>query len=292
MTRKILLWPGTAPGSEKISFSELVEDRSSDPNIRDRAVSQIVSPSLEMYSPEKPNGASMLVAPGGSFARIVIDKEGADIAKWLNTLGITVFVLTYRLPREGHDNGRYVPLQDAQRAMRLIRHHANELNLNPDRIGSMGFSAGGYVISHLGTSCNQQVYYPVDEADRCSAKPDCMVLMYPVITMDMLFGHAQSRLSLIGNSSDKETIDAFSTDKMVHSNTPKTFLCHAGDDTAVLPENSLRFYQSLQRFGVSAELHMYMQGNHGFAIRNTEGLPVADWTNQCRIWMAAIGFID
>jgi acetyl esterase/lipase len=292
MTKKILLWPGVAPGSEKIAFNEHVEDRSSDPYIKDRAVTQIKSPSLEVYLPKKSNGASMLVAPGGSLARVVIDKEGADIAEWLNTLGITVFVLTYRLPSEGHDNRQYVPLQDAQRAMRLIRSRAHEFNLDPEKTGAMGFSAGGYVISHLGTCFNQQVYSPVDDADKCSARPDCMVLMYPVISMEQNVGHVQSRISLLGDNPDKEDIDAFSTDKIVNSHTPKTFLCHASDDASVWPENSIRFYQSLQRSGVDAELHLYMQGNHGFGIRFTKGLPVAAWTDQCRAWMTAIGFIE
>ncbi|HSD38292.1 MAG TPA: alpha/beta hydrolase [Rhodocyclaceae bacterium] len=286
---EISLWPGAAPGSAALSFDEVLEERSPDTSaFFDRAITRVLRPRLAVFHPERPNGAAVLLAPGGGYQRVVWDKEGVDVARWLMGLGVTVCVLVYRLPAEGHENGRDVPLQDAQRAMRLVRQHAAEWGVDAERVGAMGFSAGGHVISSLATGFERAVYAQVDAADALSARPDFVVLGYPVISMDMGIAHAGSRQNLLGGdpdaAPDAATLKAFSSDECVSAATPETFILLPDDDAAVPPENSIRYYLALRRAGVKAELHVFRDGGHGFGIRLATG-PVSVWTTLCENWL-------
>lgn len=285
------LWPGEAPGSAGLAVQEQLVERSEDPaTFKDRAVSGITLPTLTVCRPEKPNGLAMLVAPGGGYQRIVVDKEGLEIAEWLNALGITVFLLKYRLPGEGHANGSEVFLQDAQRAMRLIRANAIRFGISPMRVGAMGFSAGGHVVASLGTRFDAKVYEPVDAVDGNSARPDFMVLGYPVITMDATYAHAGSRQNLLGETPSAETVKLHSAEFNVTPQTPPCFIVLPDDDTSVPAENSVRFYFALRRGGVRCEMHIYQQGGHGFGIRLAKG-PVRGWTRLCEDWLRLNGWL-
>lgn len=280
------IWPGVAPGSEGVDIVETIEERSSDPALPDRAITRVLRPTLTAFLPERPNGAAMLVAPGGGYVRHAIDNEGYTFAKWLNGLGITAFVLKYRLPCDGHRLRDLVALQDAQRAMRLIREGAERWGLGPDRIGAIGSSAGGHLIASLATRFDEAAYASVDGADQVSARPNAVVLMYPVITMDPLFAHAGSRASLLGDSPSEAMQHASSCERNVRPETPPTFLSHANDDPSVDPENSIRFYLALRAAGVSAEMHIFESGGHGHGISYAAG-PERQWTGLCETWLQA-----
>nr|WP_272868051.1 alpha/beta hydrolase [Caldimonas tepidiphila] len=220
--------------------------------------------------------------------REVLDKEAVEVARLYAQQGITVFVLTYRLPGEGHENGKDVTLQDAQRAVRVVRAHAKEWGLDENRIGFMGFSAGGHMASMLGAKFAQEVYRPQDAADRLSARPDYLMLLYPVVSMQDGVTHADTKKALLGSNPGKALEDQYSADLHVTRSAPPTLLILADDDTDVVPENSIRYYQALKRAGVPAEMHIFAQGKHGFAVKFTKGLPVAVWPETGLSWMKAV----
>ncbi|MDQ7989294.1 MAG: alpha/beta hydrolase [Candidatus Dactylopiibacterium sp.] len=290
--QQIELWPGVAPGSEGVSLEQTVEERSPDTAaFHDRAVTGIERPTLTAYLPEKPNGTSIVLAPGGGYVRVVLDKEGIEIARWLNGFGITVFLLLYRLPGEGHAQRNFVPLQDAQRALRLVRANAAAWGLAPDRVGAMGCSAGGHVISSLATLFGRQAYAPVDAVDDVSARPDFVSLLYPVITMDARWAHKGSREKLLGCSPDAPPAaaleEAWSTEKQVGRDTPPCFITHAADDESVPVHNALDFHRALVTQGVEGALHIFERGGHGHGIRLAVGKPVEAWTGLFERWLRA-----
>ncbi len=288
----INLWSDTAPGSEGLSLSEEIIERSNNPaEGNDRFVWKITNPSLTVHLSAKPNGAGIIAAPGGGYQRVVVDKEGDELAPWLNSLGITLFVLRYRLPGEGHRPGADAPLQDAQRALRLIRKNAPAWGIDPNRIGVMGFSAGGHVASSLAVKYNQMIYQPIDDIDEVNAKPDFLILGYPVVTMKDEYVHLGSRTQLLGVQPAKEQIDAYSNELHVTKDTPQTFIMHAGDDRSVPIENSINFYLGLKKARVSAEMHLFKDGGHGYSIRFTHGKTCEQWPLLCGQWLKAIGII-
>lgn len=288
---EMAIWPGTAPGSENATAKPEVIERSKDPAIKDRAVVGVIRPTLEIWKPERPNGTAVIVLPGGAYQRVVVDKEGMEMGQRLTQDGITVFVLTYRLPGGGHANASDVALQDAQRAVRLVRKNAAAWGLNPDRVGVMGFSAGGHAAASLGTKFDRKVYDPLDEADRLSARPDFLALIYPVISMETGVTHEVSRKELIGAEPSPAAIEAYSLDRQVRPDMPPVFLLHADNDSAVVPENSIRFYQALRANKIPTELHIFRKGEHGFAMRFTKGLPVAVWPDLYVAWVQNLGMI-
>lgn len=288
---ELALWPGVAPGSQRLDLRETVTERSKDPKQRDRFVMGVTCPRLLLFPAAKPNGTGVIIAPGGGYVRTVLDKEGFETARWLAARGVSAFVLLYRLPGEGHAQRADVPLQDAQRAVRLVRGRARDFGLDARRIGVLGFSAGGHVAASVATRFDARVYSPVDELDRGSARPDFSILLYPVISMAAGFGHGGSRQALLGEAPSAAAISHYSLENAVTSATPPALLILTDDDTAVLPENGLRYYSALHRSGVSAELHVFARGKHGFGIRLAQGLPVGSWPEVARTWLEASGLL-
>jgi acetyl esterase/lipase len=272
----ISIWPRTAPGSEEVNITETVYEGDGG------NIGKVSKPTITAFVPQNPNGIAVLILPGGGYTKVVFKKEGTEIAKWLNSFDVTAFLLKYRFPDDGHLDGKNVPLQDAQRALRVIRSNAVEWNINPHKIGVMGFSAGGHLASTLGTNYNKKVYEAVDNADGRSARPNFMVLCYPVISYDSLISENQS-----GGTPRQQLYKEYQTDLQVAVDTPPTFLVVAGDDKFELTDHSVRFYRALQKVGVNAELHIFASGDHGFALRS-EG-PVKEWPKLCKNWMNEIG---
>jgi acetyl esterase/lipase len=285
---RIPLWTRRAPGSEHIAVEQTIVERSDDPAMPDRYIAGVASPYLVVYAPEKPDGRAALVIPGGGYQRVVLDKEGtALVPAFADSGGLTLFVLRYRLPGEGHRNARDVPLADAQRAMRVIRAQAAARGLDPERVGAMGFSAGGHVAASLATRYDEAVYPHDDAIDMHSARPAWVVLGYPVIDMTVSLAHPGSRERLLGASPSPRTVRAYSPQHHVDAETPPTFLLHAADDDAVPVGNSLAYHRALLDAGVDAELHVFSRGGHGFGIRGATG-PLAAWPQLVLDWLDSL----
>ncbi len=282
-TETIDLWPGTrenpsvAPGLVNTGLIEVVTEASKDPTVYHRSVAGISKPRLCVFPAKNPNGAAMIISPGGGYARIVLDHEGYEMAAFLNSVGITCFVLFYRLPAEGWANGPDVPISDAQRAVRLVRQRANKYHIDPARVGFMGFSAGGHVAASIATRYDAKVYTAVDDADSLSARPLLAAPIYPVQTMDAAFAHMGSRVNLIGKDPTPEQIRTYSPDQNVTKDTPPCFLCHSEADNTVPVENTLNFRAALKKAGVTVETHLFPEGGHGFGLRGVVGKPTHAW---------------
>src|SRR6266496_253198 len=235
---------------------------------------------------ERATGAAIIVCPGGGYTHLA-DHEGRPVAEWLNTLGITAFVLKYRLgPRYHHP----APLQDAARAIRTIRARATEWNIDPKRIGILGFSAGGHVASTIGTHFDSGKPDASDPIERVSSRPDLMILIYPVITMRE-FTHAGSKRMLLGENPPAELVALLSNEEQVTKETPPAFLVHTANDTAVPVENSLRFAEALKKAGVPFELNIYERGPHGFGLGGKDPI-LSTWPRRCEEWLRVHGFIS
>jgi len=251
-------------------------------------VDHITRPTLTVFESarEKRNGTAVIICPGGGYGILAAGHEGADVAKVFNDAGVTAFVLRYRLPNdECMIHKEYVPLMDAQQAIYFVRSHARQYHIDPNKIGIMGFSAGGHVASTAGTH-----FEPVlKELASENVRPDFMMLIYPVISFNEEIGHIGSRDNLLGKDPDKQLVHLFSNEEQVTPRTPPTFLVHASDDDGVNPENSIRFYQALLKNKVPAELHLYEKGGHGFGLHNTTTRE--DWFKSCIDWMKANKFL-
>jgi acetyl esterase/lipase len=234
---------------------------------------------------DKASGAAIIVFPGGGYSHLSDVKEGSAVAEWLNSLGVTAFVLKYRLGMRYHAPA---PLQDATRAIRIVRSRAKEWNLDPNRIGILGFSAGGHLAASLGTHFDGGDPKAKEEVEQASSRPDLMVLLYPVITMGELT-HAGSKKNLLGDNPTPELIKNNSTELWVTKDTPPTFLAHAVADPAVPVENSLLFVEALRKAGVPFEMHLYEKGPHGFGLAPTDPV-LATWTQHCADWLGVHGF--
>jgi len=291
----IQIWPGVAPGSEGLDgqLTERIVERSETPDvIRDRYVVGITHPRLLVFEPEHPNGAAMLMLPGGGYQRVVLDKEGFESAERFNEAGITVFILTYRLPDEGHADPSDVPLQDAQRAMRTVRSVASVYGIDPARTGVIGFSAGGHLAASLATRFDAHVTEAADTIDALDARPAFAVLAYPVTRMEGDAVHAGSRDRLIGATPDAAAIGTYDIAYAARSDAPPLFLLHAADDTAVPVANSLDVFDAFTRAGVPVEMHIFAEGGHGFGIRFARGLPVEAWPDLVIGWLDRGGFLE
>lgn len=283
------LWPDGAPGAPTTPLVETVNERSTDPQITDRAVFGISRPRLTVFRPDRPNGAAVLVTPGGGYRWVVVDKEGYEIARWLSARGFTVFVLFYRLPGEGWAAGPDVALADAQRATRVIRARARDFAVDPARVAAMGFSAGGHVCADLAARFDQRIAAPVDAIDSLSARPFCAASIYPVISMRAPHAHPGSRRQLLGEAPSPAQEAAHSPDLAVPANAPPHFILHAEDDDVVPVDNALLLRAALKARGVAVETHLFAGGGHGFGLRRAAGKPVEVWPELFRAWARTVG---
>jgi acetyl esterase/lipase len=250
-----------------------------------RRIYNVTDPTLTKFTPEKPNGMSIIICPGGSYARLSIDEEGVFVAQLLNQYGITAFVLKYRLPNDTMMIDKSIaPLQDAQQAIRMVRENTAAWGLNANKIGIMGFSAGGHVASSAATHFN----FIADSSlhDTTSVRPDFAMLIYGVISFQNDIMHKGSRDNLIGKNPSDEKAKFFSNELQVTKNTPPIFLVHAGDDHTVPVENSIRFYMACQKNKVLAEMHIYPRGGHGFGLNNKT--TTDKWTDRLINWLKTL----
>lgn len=268
---EIPLWPDGVPGAPAELPAETTKDREGG---GDRWVTGVHVPTITVVHPheERATGIAVVICPGGGYGGLALDKEGHDIARWFAEFGVTGVVLKYRMPRSGGIvHGAEAPLSDVARALELVHESADEWGLDGDRIGVMGFSAGG----HLAASASTLL------AER---RPDFSILVYPVISMEEGVGHAGSRRNLLGKAPSEELVARFSCDERVTADTPPAFLVHTWDDH-VLPENSLRYATACHRAGVPVELHLFERGGHGYGMKKPE-LPVGAWPELLKAWMA------
>jgi acetyl esterase/lipase len=245
-------------------------------------------PALTVFQPPNgtANGSAVIICPGGGYGHLAEGHEGVEVAAWLNTRGVTAFVLKYRLaPRYRHP----APLQDAQRAIRTVRARASEWKIDSQRIAILGFSAGGHLASTVGTHFDEGDPKSTDLIERASCRPDLMVLCYPVISLTSPFTHVGSRNNLLGNNPDVKLLENLSNDKQVTRETPPTFLFHTSMDSAVPPENSILFYLALRAKGVPAEMHIYEQGRHGVGLA-AKDLILSTWPIRCSAWLESRSF--
>jgi acetyl esterase/lipase len=280
------LYTGTIPDSKP---SAVQETSITLPNGGVR-VSNVVQPNLTAFLPPAgtANGTAVIICPGGGYTRLSIDSEGYDVAKRLNEMGVTAFVLKYRLPNDQSQPDKSIaPLLDAQQALRLVREQAAKYSLNPERIGLMGFSAGGHLAAWAGT----QFARPVgDKPGPVSVRPAFLVLLYPVISFSDTLKHTGSRENLLGKTPTPDQIRRYSNELQVTAQTPPTFLVHAQDDRTVPVNNSIVFYQACLRHGVPAEMHLYPKGGHGFGLNNKTTKDL--WTDRLRNWLDANGWLS
>ena len=268
-TKTILLWENGAPGAQ----GQTDDDK----------------PSLTIYrtfDPKTP-GTAVIVVPGGSYGFLASNHEGRQVANWFNSMGVTAFVLKYRLgPRYHHP----IELGDAQRAIRWVRSHAEEFGISPNRVGIMGFSAGGHLSSTAETHFDAGDPKAADPIDRVSSRPDFAVLGYPVITFEPPYAHSGSAKNLLGENPDPKLVDELSNERHVTAQTPPTFLFSTSEDTVVPPENSVAFYAALHRAGVPAEIHIFEKGPHGVGL--DLGDPVlSEWPPLLVHWLRARGLL-
>lgn len=270
--KRINLWPASPPGNEKVDVKPEVIDRSTTPGFHDRAVLGVTQPTLTIFRPANADGSAVLVIPGGGYQRVVLDKEGDETARRLNEHGITAAVLIYRLPGDGWAAGRDAPLQDAQRALRLLRSGVAG-STDPSRIGVLGFSAGGDLAAALSYRHEKPTYAPLDEADRNSLRPDFAVLVYPALNWPVQIKGTPEA------SPPGVTIESF-----VNASAPPSIILHSADDGAVPVDRSLSIFTALHAVKVPAELHVFEEGGHGFGVRRAAGKPVEVWTDLVVKW--------
>ncbi|MFA9389615.1 MAG: alpha/beta hydrolase [Prolixibacteraceae bacterium] len=275
----IPLYKGTPPNSQK---TDEVEIHSSDGNLL--KISYVQNPEIEVYLPsaKMATGEAVIICPGGGYWILAYEHEGTDFAKYFNSKGIAAFVLKYRLPvSKSNILPHKTPLMDAQRAIRLVRLNAEEWNINPNKVGIMGSSAGGHLASTLSTHYNLGDSISKDPIERLSCRPDFSILLYPVITFTGEFAHVESKNALLQSEANNEELVRFYSNELhINENTPPAIMIHAADDKGVSPNNSIVYFQALQKLGIKCELHIYPEGGHGF------GLAIKDehlsgWFDQC-----------
>ncbi len=254
------LWPNGAPNSNELKGAEQEKEKS--------RISNVTNPTITVYQAKNGNGKAIIMCPGGGYTRLAMDHEGHDMAAWFNTQGITYVVLKYRLPN-GHSE---VPLSDAQQAVRMVRQHATEWGVDIHKVGIMGASAGGHLASTLAT------HFTVE------TRPDFQILLYPVITMDNAYTHKGSRENLIGKTPTKELETTYSNELQVTPETPKAFIALSNDDNAVPPQNGVNYYLALLKNKVSASLHIYPIGGHGWGFHDNFTYK-RQWTEELEKWL-------
>lgn len=271
------LWPGGAPEAVPAGLAEQTIDRAKPDEIPNRARKLTTRPRIDVMRSANPNGAALLIMPGGGYRYEVIDKEGYDVARWYAARGVTGFVLSYRFPPDGWASGADAPLADAQRAMRLIRSRAAQFGVDPERIAAMGFSAGGHLSANLAAQFARSAYRPVDRADMLTARPCLAAAIYPAILVDQFHVQPGGAPDLFGAGTTPEMLRAHNPSLHVPADAPPHWLLHAEDDPTVPPENTLALRKALLERKIPVQTHLFEKGGHGFAIRFTKGLPLEAW---------------
>jgi acetyl esterase/lipase len=277
------LWPEGVPGTPREPAVE-----SSRPSPDGELVSGVQRPTLAVWRApaDKANGTAVVICPGGGYQVLAVEKEGAETARWLNGLGVTAFVLRYRLKEWGHP----APLRDALRALRLARSRAEEFGVQPDRLGILGFSAGGHLAASASTLYDDPEGRTGAPLDAVSARPDFAVLLYPVISLVAAPAHRGSRLNLLGPDPEPALLEKLSPERQVTPATPPAFLMHTMEDKTVPLENSLLYHEALRAAGVPVELRVYERGPHGIGLR-PEHEAARLWPAACAAWLQARGFL-
>lgn len=279
------VWPDKIPGA--IS-NENYREMPGIENGKLRSTSKVTNPTLSVFIPEKQNGTAVIIFPGGGYQNLAMEKEGFKVARWLNSIGVSAFVLKYRLPSDKiMENKNLGALQDAQESVRIVRRNAEKWNINPNKIGIMGFSAGGHLGATLATKFDSIVY---PNSGNISARPDFSALIYPVISMKEDITHMGSRTNLLGKSPSLAKIEGFSSEMNVGPHTPPTFLVHAADDKAVPVENSIRYFLAINSYNIPSELHIYEKGGHGFGLGNMA--PTKNWPDAFESWLGIHNYVE
>jgi acetyl esterase/lipase len=263
----IPLWPNNAPGSLGTADDD--------------------QPTITYYPPVNPNGTAVIVMPGGGYSLVALNHEGRQVANWLNALGVTAFVLRYRIGPSYHHP---IELGDAQRSVRLVRFRAAQYGLDPKRIGVMGFSAGGHLASSVSTHFDSGNAIALDPVDRIDCRPDFAILAYAVISFQAPLAHRGSVVSLLGNRPDPSHLRELSNERHVTAQTPPTFLFATGEDDAVPPENSLVYFEALRKAGVQAEIHIFGKGPHGVGLALRDRA-LSKWPELLKNWMVALALL-
>jgi acetyl esterase/lipase len=272
---RLVLWPGSPPGGGGPVGPVQTNARG--------AISHIAEPVIEVFAPDHPNGTAMLIAAGGGYKRIERATEALPAARWLNARGITAFVLDYRLPGEGWSAGALAPLQDAQRALRLIRARAEAFSIRPDRVGVMGFSAGGHLLGLAATRATFASYRAIDAVDALSARPDMAALIYPVITLLPPYQHTSTRRVLVGDHPAQALAAEWSVQTHVTADSPPFFLVQAADDPISNPYNTVLMKAACDQAGVAAERLQLESGGHGFGMG--AGAGGREWRARFASWL-------
>ncbi len=253
-------------------------------------IKNVQKPSLEIFLPSQKNstGMAVLICPGGGYSGVAYDWEGTDYAKWLNSIGIAAFVLKYRMPQAESVKISYkAPIQDAQRAMKMIRFYASKFNIDKNKVGVIGSSAGGHLASTLGTHFEIDYYISKDSIDKELSRPNFMMLIYPVISMKNKVTHSGSRKNLLGENPTEKLVLQFSNELHITQKTPPTFIIHSGNDRAVPVENSLRLYRALVDKDVNTTMHIYPKGGHGYSLGKSK-IEAPDWSKLAAEWLKSI----
>lgn len=270
---RVHLWPGVPPGGEELAVRDETVQRSPSGPPDDIAWPHVGTPAMTVARAASPNGAAVLLIPGGGYARVAVGRAPSKIARMFAAQGITAFELLYRLPHDGWKAGPAAPLQDAQRAMRLIRAGAAKWRIDPARVAAIGFSAGGHLAGQLGEHVDAAAYDAVDAADSQPIRPVALGMFFPVVSMLPPIAHGQSRRELLGANPPEALAQAWSLERNVPASMPPTFVCHAADDKTVKAANSLAMFTALQAAGIPSELMIAEKGGHGIPLIGADGKP-------------------
>jgi acetyl esterase/lipase len=283
---RLALWPGAPPGAPAtLPVASLVMDGAR--GARQLQLRGVAHPQLNVFRAPHPDGTGLLVFPGGGYRYLSLQNEGLNVASRFTPFGVTVFVVSYRLPGEGWQQRERVPLQDAQRALRLVRHNAAVFGVDSARIGVLGFSAGGHAAAELVTGFAEKVSAPVDGADILSARPDFAGLLYAVTNLGRQLAFGQTPEALLGAGASEALVAQRSPVNHVHAGTPPCFIAHAMDDETVAPESSMDMIAACRRARVPVEGHLFESGGHGFGLQPAPNLPAARWPDLFETWLRA-----
>jgi acetyl esterase/lipase len=282
---EIRLWPGTPPGAGQVEGPEVIGTEGAGLG----AVSKVSVPRMRVYRPARPNGAAVLVAGGGGYFRIQLKKESTPAAIWLQSRGFTVFELIYRLPNDGWDAA--APFMDAQRAMKIIRSRAGEFGVDPQRIGIMGFSAGGHLAGFTAYQPARALYAGADRFETVSARPDFAVLLFPVVTLRKPYDTTRTRREIVGEKASAAAEAAWSLDTHASKDSPPTIIFAAADDPTTPPGHGIALFEKLVAAGASAELHLFRDGGHGWGLGNPDQV-ISQWPMLFEKWAQSLQIIE